>query len=233
MSNLPESELSRKYDPENLYSMLNTSRWQGLSPNYQSPRAMLPKELSTEDVEEIVDVVISEEALRSTENRHIQFTFRREIPNLGSIEAFGRGESNVVYLLTNMAGRNMVVKFGDYGVGLKVGLQIPQDRRIYQSREGIGKNLWYYSDLKTYLCLPITPDSYGVIFQEYGGRNNSTGILNAFAARRARQYIKSSERQMILSVREGELKHPRHFLYNRGIFRIPAVIDIPVEQLKR
>lgn len=222
------------FDPAELQQLVDHPLFQALTPNYPVEQALSPTTLTADDIREVLEALKPGSPLT-----RIERTFQPERPkrdlNRGlRLAYYNRGESKWCYLLARGAQR-MAVILGGYDTQSV----IPTDSRMCLVNRGFGKNFVSFCDLRTYLCLPVrlrdndseTPSS--LVFQEWGGENKLSNPKDPrilLAARRARNYIQSRG-YTINSLTEAELSHPRHYLLNQGVLHLPAVIDIPCEQI--
>lgn len=236
----------RESNSNSIKRLVESEAWQNLSPNFPTSEALLPRDITASQLEAIIEAAFDPEMIASlAREEHGEEIFEsKHIEGVGDLEKIGHGEAKVCFLLTTPDNRKMIVLLRGYDKSL--GIQIPQDPKMSKISEGLGKNEWEYSDLRTYLLAPIDDTSpYGIKLQEFGGTDTARDDLSAIrnpvafvnsqkAKRDALSYIKSSSLGdfQISNNTTRELSHPRHFLFNRGVLKPPALIDIPFQEIK-
>jgi hypothetical protein len=230
MSEVPATdEVMKTYKRADLKEVLESSDFQEMEPNYDQKETLHPRELSAEVIEAVTDKILSLELVKSfKENKRTHFSFRAEIPEIGTLESIGGGESKLSFLLTTQKGK-VVVHVAGYDGNL--GIQVPTDPKIYMAKGMIGKIRGFYSDLRTYLILPLSIGQeahYGIMFQEYGRRPaHLASITSRVEELRVRRYVSRYAREKrypAYEIQEGELRHPRHHFLIKG-----RVVFIDVE----
>lgn len=226
-------EMASLYDPADFENIVTSELWQNLSPNAPSPNDLLPKELNAAQLAMIGNTFLepsfaTDPGLWSGLG---DLPADREIAGVGALEKVGSGETKACYRLTTEQGKKMAVLLMNYGNTL--GLYTPEDPKLSQVSESPTRRLWEYSDLRTYLYIPLG-DGRTVKLQEFGeeeftsGQSMTPGLL-WIAGRRALKNIASRQKSFIQldTHTKPELSHARHYLRKDGQF-MPVVIDLPV-----
>lgn len=200
MSEIPTTITFRKeYTREELEDALSSHRFGQMRPNYDQEGALHPSSLNAEMITPIVDAIlrqdIFDEYLRHCEPSK---KFRIELPNIGTLESIGGGESKLVFKLTTNEGKRMAVSI--IGYRTRLGIQVPEDPRIYMTDKSPTRISMFYSDLRTYLILPVSYEAeeskpfYGIAFQEYADYSLRRAVLApasaTLAGRRVEGYIR-------------------------------------------
>jgi hypothetical protein len=228
----------KNYTSKELRNALGSERFQTMQPNYNRPEALLPKDLDETLVNEVVEAVATPKLVAA---RH-DFRFdadeelkdwHQELPGGGELSYLGAGEMRFMFRLTK-DGKEMAVGLTKNYLN-ETGLQVPEDSRLTLDRNSAAGKLMTYSDLRTYLVLPVAQADrpyYGVVFQEYAPysplKTGLSPISSKIAEGRARRHIKEYCREQGCKLRKisddiGAKKH--HFLVNGEI----AIIDAPVD----
>jgi hypothetical protein len=232
-------------DINKLRELTESEAWENLSPNFPSPDALLPQDLTPEHIKAVIDAVSTQKMrakyVEIRRERDLDLGGPIDLGDLGELRPVGHGGAKMCFALTTPEGKKMAVLVGSHHNNL--GPQIPDDPKLFKIINGFGKNTWAYSDLRAYLLLPI--EGYdGIMFQEFGGSDNSVDAAKfsnpmkdlgaKIARKRAIKYIETSPkgRFMLEDVSLGELNHTRHYLFNRGALKPPAVIDIQFSEIK-
>lgn len=238
-----QTDIRNRNETTNLTELIGSDKWQHLTPNYPSPTALLPKELHVEQIEQLVNSIANPTTMKTLREGDIEQEAKKardriEIPGIGVLEKLIPGEAGIPYVLTVDSGKKLMLKLEYYSPSL--GVQSPEDPKMYKrANEGGGEVLWQYSDLRTYLMIPVEGTKYAVKFQEYGGENNTKDHFRygksllalpriSHTRKRAKQDIRSRGFDPSHRITQGELNKPKHYLFNRGVDHAPAVIDIPV-----
>lgn len=226
--------------------------WRELHPNYLSPNALLPKDLTSKHLESLAEVLTDNQIVQATKEktttafytetvkniaRHA-FT-KKEIPGLGELERVDNGEAKICWKLTTPNGKTMAVLLRGYDQGL--GTTIPEDSKLYQFSRASESDYFEYSDLRTYLVYPLPElENRAMVLQEYGGdpqtkdkisygRQFISSLQRERAKRKALSYIRSQGFTFTDDTKI-ELGKQKHYLFTQGIGRSPALIDIPVQK---
>jgi hypothetical protein len=226
------------FDSSSLESILQHPSWQEVNPNYPLASALIPKDLTAKDLSLIIEALGEGSPLTKVENSPNFQCPKVFLENGLSLALYRIGGSKWCYLLTDESGKKMAIHLGGYSTVKP----FPEDPRISLVNPGLGKSFYSFSDLRTYLVLPVyitteeveAPSSLAI--QEWGGEKSLQeenpwlkDLRQQLAAARAKAYIRTRGYR-INSETESELRHLRHYLLNRGNWHLPAVIDIPCEQ---
>ncbi len=231
----PQKEVSRQIDLQSTTDIVSSAEWNALNPNFPSEKALLPRDLQTDQVTALIAAVADEDILSATSWERAKIAFdEKEIPHVGKLEKIGGGEGKVCYALTTSDGKEMAVLIRGYAASL--GSLVPEDPRMIKIKETTDASMWEYSDLRTYALFPAT-QTLAVQLQEFGGRNVTQDLGYAstrgdvdYARGKARAYVAAKGSRFTMD--QQELSHPRHALFNQGEIRPPAIIDIPVIERK-
>jgi hypothetical protein len=163
----------RKFNQEQLKAIIESVQWQELRPNFPSEQALLPKDISLDQLDQLISA-FDDINFSRREDFHVAKTFEQKaIEGFGDLTFLGSGELKYGYLLTTNKGKKMVVIVYP---GYNLNLQVPEDERIYKACSAEGREkpctLAYYSDFRTYLSIPveINGEKIGLYLQEYGGK---------------------------------------------------------------
>lgn len=243
-----QNESKRGYKSEDLTNIVEGQIWQNLEPNYPSPDALLPRELTAEQIQALFDAVADSSMLTDHARDNNKFSFdNKDIPGLGTLRKFGSGGSKAVYELVTTIGKKLIVSMTT--ADPKEGITIPVDPKLVKKKSSdLRQNDWEYSDLHTYLILPVNEKGAVVQLQEHGGHNNTldrlgfrdktialTLNLKNRALKKATKYINSKSDKFKVAPDmhyQGDLVTDSHYLFNRGPRHFPALIDIPVVEAK-
>lgn len=217
-----------------LEELIGSAEWQSLRPNYGNPDALLPREISYDQINSIVNVFQD----NYTSLAELQIKARTKdidteafspffVSGLGSLRILGAGEEKLGFLLTTEEGKKMAVLLG-LGSGLKP--EIPSDPKLYPAFINYTGNLYYYSDFRTYLSLPINfgPEERAIRLQEYGGEPSGqvTNDLITKTEEKVTEYVK--ERGLI--VVDPDFRKSSHYLSVNNDPTKTGVIDIKLRQ---
>jgi hypothetical protein len=228
-------DIQRGYTSEQLDAVWDTTAWLMAEPNRPHTDDYRHRDLGPPGVEKLVEAMLDPAITapvaggRQRQDLWEGAPEAMEIPSMGTLRKVGFGESSICYAYEH-GGKKMAVLFGAYNG--EIGLQVPEDPHLTLVNENINRKLWTYSDLRTYLVLPIGRYN-AVTLQEYGGtptppRGFLAGIGRAAAranAHRRLGHIDKTRPDLI----ETEMAKHRHYLYKPG-HALPALIDIPVEE---
>ncbi|MBN2016091.1 hypothetical protein JW766_04630 [Candidatus Dojkabacteria bacterium] len=230
MSEVPATEEVKKaYTRADLDQALASPAFQGLEPNYDQKDTLYSQELTVDVIEAVTDKILSLGLVeRFREIDRDLFSFQEQIPRIGTLEYIGGGESKLSFLLSTRNGK-VVVHLAGYDGSL--GVQVPTDPKIYMAKEMLGKRRAFYSDLRTYMILPVSicgDAHYGIMFQEYGQRPaRLTPLTSRVDQIRVRRYIhRYAEQEGYPGFKiEDEVRHSRHhFLINGRVVFIDVEI---------
>lgn len=212
----------RNYAMGRIETAIESADWKELAPNYLHEIDLPPQQLSSKNIFEMIQVMKQSE---------IPEVF--EIEGLGHVEKVGEdGESKTVFVLTTSEGKKMVLKKASILHSGDKKATIPGNTNItYVSRNIDGKVLSEYSDLRTYLSMPLDTET-AFVLQEYGGVQAEGGWRIAIASRHAEKNIMSKfpdlDKHSMAAIKR-ELGHRRHYLQKSPKGRA-LVIDIPVQR---
>jgi len=231
---LVDSSLQNK---SNLSDIVQSEAWLNIAPNYPTASdALSPHDVTSEQLSSLITALSDPDIINAMPWDRGEKAFQTKvIPELGEIEKIGSGEQKVCYRLTTQDGKHMAVLLRGYDQSL--GVQIPDDPKMIRIKSRDDRDLWEYSDLRTYLLYPIA-HSLAVQLQEFGGMNEDRvefsyneepGVIK-FVKGKAAAYVQGKGHGFAID--KHELSHPKHFLFNQGRSKPPALIDIPVTQNK-
>lgn len=228
----------RLYTPHDLERALNSPLWRHMAPNLPVQNDLEPATLDAAQIEDLVTAMLHPYiggASPGLKEGAAAWDAAPQVLNAagGQLEKVGRGDSRACYKYTDHQGQSMAVILGGYQGSL--GLDVPSLRHLTALGHGSTESLWSYSDLRTYLVLPV--DYYRAVFlQEWGGAPEPTTrgghLFAGLAMRAARRRLWSELVRMQLADPEqivSELKNPRRYVYKSGRLRA-ALIDIPIAE---
>ncbi len=184
------------FEPQELKDLMAQEAWQRLEPHYPSPDALLPKDLTAEQIQDIFEAVADPSIITFEQRGRNAFTFdTKDIPGLGTITKLGSGESKAVYELITTAGKKLVVSMRS--ATSEPGLHIPDDPRLVMRKNSdLRRTEWEYSDLHTYMILPTNKEHFVVQLQEHGGKDNTIdamGTRDSVTARALRSKTRAKQ----------------------------------------
>lgn len=231
-------ELGRGYTIGQLEEVLAGPAWAGLTANAPTAEDVVPQALTAEDIGRLADSMLDPGIVgpvadgEQNQNDWAHAPRSIAIPGLGDLKRVGYGESRICYKLITNEGRALAVLLGAYSA--TEGLHVPEDLRLTPVAQNLIEKVLTYSDLRTYMCLPLS-DGYNAVFlQEFGGHHRPTGGWSrlfagasmAAARRRMQEYVADLPGGHV-TVGGGELVHDRHYLFKPGQPGA-ALIDVPV-----
>ncbi len=236
-------ELGRGYTIGQLEEMLAGPAWEALTANAPTTEDVVPQALTAEHIGRLVDSMLDPAIVGPvTGGEENQDDWARApisiaVPELGTLERIGYGESRICYKLTTNEGRALAVLLGTYSA--TEGLHIPEDPRLTPVAQNLIERVLTYSDLRTYACLPLS-DGYNAVFlQEFGGYQSPTGRWSRMLAGASMAAARQRMQEHVAGLSEGrvtvgqsELVHSRHYLFKPGESRA-ALIDVPVTVRRR
>jgi len=227
------SEVKKAYTRSDFDTAIADPAFQKLHPNYDQKDTLHPSELTADLIEAVTNRILSLKLVeRFTEIDRIRFQFREDIPGIGTLEYIGGGESKLSFLLTTEKGQVVVSLTGYDG---EIGIQVPEDPHIYLAKKMPAKLRTFYSDLRTYIILPVLIGGdayYGIMFQEYGQKPATLSpITSRIDQLRVRRYISNyAGNHSYPKFRiEKEIGHPRHHFLIKGrvvFIDVEVVFDI-------
>jgi len=229
----------RAYSHVELERAMHANAWLEAQPNRPHPQDLPPQFFSIEGVERVVEAMLDPAISRVlSSGRNSQQAWNEAPktlqpgPQLGTLTKVAHGETRVCYRLDHELGK-MAVLFGMYDA--EVGVQTPADHRMTLLSRSTSRRLWTYSDLRTYLVLPVGRYT-GVFFQEWGGDTHPSGAPGALLAGVGRRLAMANAQRNLAGIDNTmaaltklELRERRHALYKPGNI-VPAIIDVPVEE---
>lgn len=219
-----------RYTESELRTLTTSEQWYKLAPNLLSPFSLCANQMLQEELMHLIRSIEQPPFFSRTPITNPDTKLKIEYP-CGSLEYIGHTENKQVFKYT--AGESCLVLAVCRGFNYTYPL-IPEDPHLtpfYTKRElGRLRKVDFYSDLRTYLCLPYECDGehFGVFLQEYGGDAalNALGIVTKNLARR--RVEKELDKRDLRTVHPHAYEHERHYLLPQGRFALPAVIDIEV-----
>lgn len=184
----------KEIQKEDLEAITQSERWKNLVPNYERPDALLPANLSADQLQALIISVSALLSNTDTEKNmgrknipglgilaRLGLGERKQgkaipIPGLGTLSLLGSGERKQGYLLTTPDGKKMIVLTNNT---YALDLHIPADPHIAFDRQYVTSSdngrittEGSYSTFRTYLSIPLTiGDSVqGIQLMEYGGQ---------------------------------------------------------------
>lgn len=151
-----------------LDDLLEQPAWKELTPNYQNQNALLPTQLTPDDIISIVTRVADPSTLALYARD--QNVTQHVIDGIGTLQKVGAGEEKAGYRLTTPDGKSLIVLLQR---SYNRPIEIPKDSRIYNrwGQDDSSEVVSAYSDFRTYLSLPFTfgDRKFGIHLQEDGG----------------------------------------------------------------
>lgn len=207
--------------------------WKQRLPEFPSHESLMLSHLSNQQIIAIIEALGKDSVLTTIPNTNNFEKPKLQLNQDLNLAFHNRGESRWCYLLKDEQKRKMAILLGGYNFDQV----FPQDPKLVTVTKRFDTATMSYSDLNTYLCLPIilgtgefsVPST--LTLQEWGGTKSLTDPDDPrveTTSERVRNAIISRNCTTTPNT-EYELKHPRHYLLNQGDSFPPAVIDIPCE----
>lgn len=229
-------EVTPILEPEDFQQVIEHPSWKDISPNFPSSFALLPKFFTKLRINRLIEAFAHGSPLTRLDPTDMDYKPELEVDDLGKLTFIGRGESKWCYLLTAEDQKKVAVHIG----GADAQFRIPSDPRIHVVSKNMGKYGLSYSDLRTYLCLPVNLNSndykgpISMMFQEWGGEISLDNPKDQRIKRGTERVIHYllERGHSVHPITLQELSHPRHYLLNQGADKEPAAIDIHFESNK-
>jgi len=234
---MPETTTEEKFkvsiscSEEEIFEAIN-SIYTSAKPNYPDKRAFDPILLTDILVKQVITYILTNDfILEAFLNKRNLFKTETQMSGGYKIRYLGHGETKHVFLLTTSQGFRLAFGIMSYDAQ-NLGLQVPNDPKIFKLKKILGGFTYIFSDARTYLLLPICINDdpqFCMFFQEYIPQN----LLKQFLAPiskglhliKMRTHIKRFAEQIKAEkiTISDEYKHKRHWTI---FHKKPAVIDV-------